>query len=328
MIHFVLGILAFILIGFAAKANPQSNDGKRLQKDCTELDLSRPLGPNRSQGDIGWCYANTTADLLTYHYQDELKGQRVSAGYVALAYNNLFFQDSSFEGGFIFLAIKAAIKEGICPVSTEESLLKQGPQVSLKKKLSGLRFLKKHFDQTGGESLHEDLQKYYLTTRSVLTQIPRSDLVELLENSKPAQFPKKFADYVCHDKKIHFSKQAGVRFDLKYFHLLNTTPLLKKLHTQLDQNNIVGIDYFSDFFESDDAPNTNSGRHVSVVTGRRWNEQERRCELKLRNSWGSSCHGYTAQSLQKPGVCVQGNIWISEDVLLKRIYGLSYILKN
>ncbi|MBL7557843.1 MAG: hypothetical protein JNM24_18585 [Bdellovibrionaceae bacterium] len=57
------------------------------ERSCTDVDVSDQLGPIRNQGNIGWCYANVAADLLTFRYQDELQGKQASAGYVAITFN-------------------------------------------------------------------------------------------------------------------------------------------------------------------------------------------------------------------------------------------------
>jgi hypothetical protein len=81
---------------------------------CSFRDVSVEIGPVRSQGDIGWCYANAAADLLSFHYRNELHGQPVSALYTALLFNDEFYDGTFFqklthvdvlEGGSTYLAV-------------------------------------------------------------------------------------------------------------------------------------------------------------------------------------------------------------------------------
>lgn len=70
--RFILGmaVLLFSNLVFAAGAD-----------SCTSVDLRQKLGPPRDQGDTGWCYAHTSADLVGFHL-----GQRVSPFDIAAAF--------------------------------------------------------------------------------------------------------------------------------------------------------------------------------------------------------------------------------------------------
>lgn len=317
-----------LLILCLALAIPQLSlaGAERLEKDCTPVNLLSALGPQREQGDIGWCYANTAADLMTYKFRSELRGQSASAAYIALSFNRFFMKPANFDGGFSSLALMIAKHDGICPSFREDLLLKSGAKISLKNKLKGLIRLKERFDQTNGASLEEDLAKDYTPYKSAMTEIPREDLIEILRGSNKKNFPILFADYFCAKDKVFPREQATVINVNKYFNLGKTEPLLRAIHQQLDRNNIVGVSYFADFFEKDDAPNTEASRHVTPIVARQWNKAKNRCELLIRNSYGERCTGYRAASLQEPGVCVKGNIWVSEKVLLKSIFGVTYLL--
>ncbi len=314
----------FLLSSILVIAEPADASSYRAtpQKECTTVGLSAPLGPNRSQGDIGWCYANTAADLITYHFQDELIGARASAVYIALAYS------TNFEnGGLSSLAIVKAQSSGFCPMSSEEDFRNRGPSVGLKEKLKNLIELKKRYDASGGKSLAEDMKLIYEPTNSILATIPKADLINIFENSTPKTIAKKLADYFCQGDRIYPKHFAFVVPKSKYLYGGSTKELMSTIHEQLGplHKNILSISYFTDFFEADGAKNTNASRHVSVVVGRRWNQN--RCEIQIRNSWGSSCAGYKAASLKAPGMCVDGNIWVPEETLANAIFGVTYIMK-
>lgn len=58
------------------------------------------------------------------------------------------------------------------------------------------------------------------------------------------------------------------------------------------------------------------GNHASLVIGQRMNGGK--CQFLVRNSWGSSCAGYSWP-------CQNGNIWIDSDRLAENIYKLSWL---
>lgn len=210
---------------------------------------------------------------------------------------------------------------------TEQKILRLGPRMKLRQKLSGLIYLKRRYDASQGESLDGDLKKYYGGTNSVLSQIPQRDLNNIFTRSTEMNVAKKLADYLCEGKRVYPDKLASARFDTKWFYLGSTRPLLRQIHNQLNRKNIVAINYYADFFDQDGAPKTLEGKHASSIVGRRWNQEKRTCELPIRNSWGNRCSGYKAASFQEPGACEKGNIWVNEDVLRKYLSGNIYLRK-
>ncbi|MGE5086854.1 MAG: hypothetical protein ACM3MG_11175 [Bacillota bacterium] len=294
---------------------------------CTPVDMREALGPNRDQGNMGWCYANTTADLLSYRFRNELKGQPVSSGYIALAFNHTYFQEPNSEGGNVWLASYMAQREGVCLQDVEEKIMHTGPRFKLKQKLSALLYLKQNFDRTYGQSLDSDLKKYYGSYDSTLLAMPRGDLRHLFVSSTEQNIAKNFADYMCRGQRFYPHNVTSTYVDSRWFYLGSTQPLLLQIHHQLDQANIIGINYYADFFDKDNAPKTPDGRHASSIVGRRWNKDKKTCELLIRNSWGTRCTGYKAASLKEPGVCDKGNIWVSEKVLGQYLTSIVWLKK-
>ncbi len=67
------------------------------------------------------------------------------------------------------------------------------------------------------------------------------------------------------------------------------------------------------------------GPHSSVVTGMRFDKGSNKCQVLIRNSWGTDCSKYHADWSQKKN-CEGGSVWIDADVLDQNLYGASYIL--
>lgn len=61
------------------------------------------------------------------------------------------------------------------------------------------------------------------------------------------------------------------------------------------------------------------GRHLSTITGRRWNPKKAACEIKVTNTWGPECRQTYASD------CENGSIYVSEDLLGQNIYELGRI---
>lgn len=107
---------AILLLLLIFLANITFADQILDEKYCDEKDLSADFGPVRDQSNIGWCYANVAADMMTYQYKKELSGARVSAGYVALAFNEVMFKKPNDDAGDVIPAILAAEYFGVCPL--------------------------------------------------------------------------------------------------------------------------------------------------------------------------------------------------------------------
>jgi hypothetical protein len=299
----------------------QRTSFKQSEAECGHIDLRPLMGPVRSQGDIGWCYANAAADLLSFKFRDDLGGRPVSSTYVALTFNYPI-RSSTAEGGAASVALNIAQLKGLCPQLIEDGIRMTGPQVSLKKRLNGLLYLKEHYDSTDGTSLEEDLANYYTVNRSILTQIPREDLRDLLDHSSSRSFIAHFAEYLCRGHKVFPRHKAIAVARTKYSLGGQTWPLIRILHRQMDKQQPAAINYFADLFDADNAKKLQSSRHTSVIVGRDWNEHTHQCEFLIRNSWGPYCHQYKAASLKDR--CEAGNVWVSEKVLSNYIYGTVY----
>jgi hypothetical protein len=314
---------------------------------CSDVDLRSEIGPIRDQGDIGWCFANASADLLTFHYRHILLGEQVSAGYLAIAYNNLWsaWRKPTESGGFVSATTYQAIRDGLCPREAETVLLSHGIEKGLSEKLNFLTELKTRYDGSGFRATYKWIHQQAEAAKALdspLLQMPVADLEELLASSTPKNFLKNFADHFCQnringlpkdfvwtDPVAWFHDSPQIEFD-ETPHLEAITPVmqnwaLKDLHHQLDRSNIVAVDYFPQFFDRPIATpvDTNGSTHASIIAGRRWNKEAKRCELLLRNSWGTGCH-YKNPELQAPGYCDGGNLWIPEKDFAKYLTGVVY----
>ncbi len=92
----------------------QKNEKNKCQP---EVDLRNSvLGPVRDQDSIGWCYAFSASELLTYKL-----GKKISAADLAMNHNDTWFKnlfkkaewgEQDFEGGWMKEAIEATSEKG------------------------------------------------------------------------------------------------------------------------------------------------------------------------------------------------------------------------
>ena len=236
------------LFSSAARA---TGDVGATEAECSTVDLRPLFGPARDQGDIGWCYANATADLLTYLFRDQLGGERASAAYTALVYNSEGGESADEEGGEVDVAFRRAGDEGICPESIERHILETGPRIGTKEKLEKFLELKRLYDSRAKSPWAEAEFKVRLETyraqRSSLFELPTRVINELFR--QPIEkFPLQFANDMCNAqrKEVRGPLAKMKTYDKERFGsaALKLTPII---HQQLDAHRPVAVYYAANF---------------------------------------------------------------------------------
>ncbi len=287
---------------------------------CQTVDLRADFGPPRSQGNVGWCYANTAADLISHHYRKELK-EPVSAVDIALNFNYFWTAENFREGGFIFLALDLAMRTGSCPASLDQVLFGKGTKHTLKDKIHFILDLKDRLDKGQDEYVRKAIEASQ-KAGSILKQERVFDIMTVMSLSTPGNVLGKLAQMICKGQRHQFSHRAKIGWSSVYTGSTRHR-LLNRLNEQLDQKNPVGIAYYAGFFDSATAPKSGADRHMSLVVGRKFDSQSNTCEYLVRNSWGTRCTGYKNSILKDK--CESGNIWVDEITLKKYIYGITFL---
>ncbi|NDG84993.1 MAG: hypothetical protein EBX52_08160 [Proteobacteria bacterium] len=362
-------LLAFLIAVLAPTAvlEPRANAGTRVttESECTRVDLRPMMGKVRSQGDKGWCYANAAADLLSFFHRGELGGQQISAAYTALTtLRHLTFWGSTGNGGFILAGIVAAEEYGFCPNVLEREVMNTGlVNRTLSERIDILQKLKDDWDRAqegdqAARSAFVDQYAEYVKTSSIVAKIPFESLKEVLNQSTHRTFIQSFAKKLCSGQLYKSIRKPSASFasrlktgeiilplvppywmgpflGVKRIPPISWNPLswnqdyIARINAELSRNNIVGIDYFSNFLNTDYLSRPDSlrtGMHSSVLVGRRWNPRNTRnskCEYLIRNSWGEGCEAYGIKN--HPGYCESGNIWVPENILDRNLIGYLYL---
>lgn len=299
-------------------------------ENCSQVDLSNEMGPIRSQGDIGWCYANAAADLLSHRYRQDLRGQQVSALYTALLFNQEFYDETLvskvtpknlFEGGSVYLAMREAITSGFCPRTEDDSFVAGGLRLTLKQKLLvGVR-LKSLYDKRDRAGFQTTLAKIR-HTNSILNKISNSRLTQLLQISTPQNFLKNVADELCVGAKFVPADKASSWFSVAPPRNNLNFRLFNAIDDQLDRRNPVGVSYYMTFFEGWDKVPNRADKHASVIVGREMRNGQ--CHYKLRNSWGSGCN-YKNPKFKQGIDCDRGHLWIPKSEYRRYLFGVTYL---
>ncbi len=325
--------LTILFSGITAVANEADDVG-----DCTYMDQRWALGPVRDQGDIGWCYANTAADLMGHEYYKELNGQQVSAIDIALNFNQSLRRDAFTEGGSGYLALNfyLATQDHVCLQTVENQFMHEGLRIPLKEKLDTINELKDLYDLqhnaataaaanaawSGFFSVWENLKKH----KSIIFSMGEQKLMQLLANSSRKDLPKNIANALCVG---HNSRPLKIKSDLKFWYAeyggkwLGEDIAMFKLNQQLDRGNIVALAYYGSILQSPTQELDPKSMHMSSIVGRQWRSDTHQCEYLIRNSWGSGCYYKDNPKLRKDA-CEKGNIWMPEALIRKSMTAISY----
>lgn len=311
---------------------------QRIDKEkCSSVDLSEVFGPLRDQRDIGWCYANVAADLITFKFKNVLNGARVSASYIAILNNEIFQKNPNDEVGDVLPALLIAEYFGVCTGSLEEEFFNTGPHKTLREKINNLVYLKDAYDKRkkNQEYLDVYLQRInqYAQSNSLINKISIEELEEILKNSSRKTFPRKLADRICKTNLIKLKMDLN-GIDYNYFMIngvfhyqlskgfakAGKDNLIKKTNYYISNNKPVSVGYNTSIFDEKGYQSyQTSGGHVSLIVGQRWNDELNQCEFLLRNSWGTNCYSY--QNPELKGKCdpKTGYLWLPSEILKRSI---------
>lgn len=312
----------FLILSFSIISN------QIFAKSCTDIDLrNNVLGHVRDQGKIAWCYAYTASDLLTYKFNQA----PFSAADTAITYNveklpklQKFFSNlyskiirseeiyHEHETGFMFIALKAAMKRGLC-------LEKDFPSEDIiRVDHEGEKWVK--FPEAVLEI--NKIRKSLLIAKKMrhhypevvwfkFPQITKDQFYHILKSQKAENVFYELSKFICVDQRKEIPNM-----NLGY-HVRNKN-IISQIDKQLENKNIVGISYFMSILEKHDGKL--NGFHSSAIVGRRINKKTNTCEYLIRNSHGPDCSSYDPRL-----ECEEGNIWMPEKSLKRSLLDLIYI---
>ncbi len=284
------------------------------QRECTAVDLRSPaLGEVRDQANAGWCFAYTTADLVTHRMN-----QKISATDLAI---NFYYQMpempktdklSQAAGGSDMGAMSYInnryCAEDVMP-SNDYVLPKQCQPTN--KKFEALDVVR--LVENSNNSLSECQMAM---VKALFKNLNSEDIQKIMSNSKLSPFMKINEMRVknCGSSRIksNLAMKSGLRsgFDS-----------LKDVDDQLNKGNIVSLNYDAWFLVRTKKGN-DVDNHYSSIVGRRTNEKTNTCQYLIRNSWGKNCSIYPAPYNSQ---CEEGNIWVDENVLGQSIIGIHFL---
>ena len=316
---------------------------------CTSIDLRnghRPFQSNRHQGETGWCFAYSAADLITHYYQKNNPGleHRFSAvGMTVDYYYNDYFS-KAFEslirrsemprnlslvhfGHMDAIFSRTLPTRGLCPeteVTGSNNILSHVQAIESIEDLR-IRFHgDKEITEDEGEDLVDEVMECAecaLALNSVFPNLDMNNLVQVLRKVEDESYMTRLTNLECAGRRITTGiptrEQVGMSRNFN-----ESSPAIDRA---LDNNSPVLLGYHytvtnkGEQLSSNDFPRGGDG-HASLIIGRRFNIKKNKCEYLIRNSYGSSCANYHP-SLS----CFNGQFWLSEETMETAFMGALWI---
>lgn len=312
---------------------------KATAQSCETRDLNPQLGEIRNQSNVGWCFANTGADLLTFAHSQQLN--KYSESQVSAIFTALNFYRSQIDGGtnhdevfnqggFTLDAINIVQSKGfICPQSLDLLLMKTGYNTPLKEKFIKFKLfydVYQEYKKTGSsdkKTVFLNMINSLNEKGTFLSAYDPGKIKFVLEAPTLEEATMRMVDVVCENKKIPmknknlFARMTKLASGDFFYSQDNSTVkannMIFILDYILDQNRPLGVTYMVEKILT--PPEVSSGAHASVISGRKLINGE--CHYQIRNSWGPDCTrlALVDNVLQKnypiyKYTCENGTVWI------------------
>jgi hypothetical protein len=310
------------------------------KQTCSDvMNLKEPLSLNRprNQDSVGWCYAYTASDLLS-----NALGKNVSAVQLSGLYNDKFISKvfTSGEGGYVVSTLEEAQKYGVCLESDLPSEDYEFSQLGInlemlfkKTRELGKNYSKRIVTTTRGKD-SQTTSKPMFTKAQVMADICLNSQVAVssLQQLFPRLTLEQISEILLKSGVNAFTEMTkscqrekdSILSSLEIKREWRSSQLYKTIDEQLSKGNILGISYNFDMLE-DSKKGGFFMNHASSIVGRRFNDKTMSCEYLLRNSWGTSCNGYSEDY-----ECSNGHVWINEESFKHKnsIFEVEYVEKK
>lgn len=315
---------------------------------CGKKDLSDQMGPIRRQGNVGWCYANVAADLISYKYRFSWsKGKQASAVWIAILNNyNLKLANGQSghhyifnQAGFISDGLKFSSVAGYaCPSELDDIFLRGGASSDVNQKFRTFEKLHELFqDRNKNETMclqYESFLNSQLNGSSILNLLSRTQIEQALaldfdqsafqiaaSSCSLLRLPVSFST----DDYITTTEKSPRFFDVDKKMIVSERPdLIKIINQNLWLNNPVGIGFYVRLIKPMNQIENSAEGHAALIVGREFKDGV--CQYKVRNSWGLGCvHSDGTAKYNTIVSCENdGHFWVKEMDLKKELDSITY----
>ncbi|WP_413943657.1 hypothetical protein [Bdellovibrio sp. HCB-162] len=329
------------------------------KESCSSIDYRSELGPNRDQGDLSWCFAYTSADLISQRVK-----QRVSATDIASTFiladpyqlenssqpevKNYLQENPDFYNRVQTHRKEAAGKYDPKNILNSAGLTDTGGQEDTTIMLANSKGMcaEKNFPSTEKNQtqflkniarIHYKKNKSYQDVNRCPLFRPQTDFTSAIVDPLSVAMADVYEtelDKRCHRKPwpvplvpvmVKFGDDlAQYEEKIKKGEITKdegAAKLFATIDSALENGRVSAIGYNAySIMPPDEGGDNRHADHSSVIAARRMIKGQ--CHYLIRNTWGSDCSTYYPKFRNR---CEQGNIWITKEELKESLYSVTYM---
>jgi len=307
---------------------------ERRKRSCTPVDLrSNPvLKETRNQDTVGWCYAFTAADLISYKLGTEVSSVDAANGFSSLWTTKVAYAFGG-KGGIVSMALYEMMKNGVCkesdmPIDAASSLFPDSLSKEMEDSL--LANCTSCLEEEGWRQIFPNVE-----TKDIMAVLKSAYRYNPPMLSAPGMYlmvPDPSMYYSFDFQKalsdlVRKSCENRIKIDPAYWvETMDSrderydSELFETLDKNLNGGNLVGISYHAGVLTKLVKDPKGEDSHASSIVGRRFDEATGQCQYLIRNSWGTGCKQYYQEKM-----CENGNIWLAEEYLAPALMQLTYL---
>jgi len=274
----------------------------------------------RDQDTVGWCYAYSASDLLSFRLKKVISAVSLYDSGQTIAKD---IATDEGKGGYIDESITKFLNnnKGLC---LEKNLPSSDFAFCTHTRyVDFLRSLLRHSERGFNQGSLDDL---FCMNQNIGLAFPGMgiDRVRSLANvyGKDQLLERLFKEQCKELAFQDFKAQPQVFNNTRY----TVDTILSKINEQLNKGDIAAVAYKYHLI----SPERN-GDHASVVVGRRFNKESNKCEFLVRNSWGKACsqkeeNGVSChKNCDGNGCRYSGHFWVAEDRFKTALTGVTFL---
>ncbi|KHD89741.1 MAG: hypothetical protein OM95_01320 [Bdellovibrio sp. ArHS] len=345
----IFWIVAFFL--FMSQAHADEN--------CSSIDYRKELGPNRDQGDLSWCFAYTSADLISQRVKTRVSATDIASTFILADPYKLedsnrpeikqYLQDNpEIYTRLQSVRLEAAGKYDPQHILKKEGLMDTGGQEDAAIILANTKGMcsEKNFPSTESNQTRffDEIMKLHKKRNQAHVKKNNCDLFQTQADFTSAvvdpfavaitNIYEEERDRKCQRKPwpvplVPIMTKYGDSLEeyetrIKKGEITKEQGAKKLFETidhALENGRVAGIGYNAyTLMAPEEGEDAKHADHSSVIAARK--KVGGKCHYLIRNTWGSDCSIYYEKFHKR---CEKGNIWVTKEELKESLYSVVYM---
>ncbi|WII71166.1 hypothetical protein QJS83_11915 [Bdellovibrio sp. 22V] len=329
------------------------------EEKCSAIDYRKELGPNRDQGDLSWCFAYTSADLISQRVKKRVSATDIASTFILAdpykledatqpAVKEYLQENPQFYTRLQKVRAEAAGKYDPQHILKKEGLTDTGGQEDAAIMLANTKGLcaEEKFPSTESNQTKflDEIVKLYKKRNAAHIKQNNCDLFQTQADFTSAVVnPVSVAITSVYDEErdrrcqrkpwpvplipvmtkfgdSHEEYETAIKKG-EITKEQGSKKLFETIDYALENGRIAAIGYNAyNIMEPEEGADTKHADHSSVIAARKM--VQGKCQYLIRNTWGSDCSIYYKKF---QGRCEKGNIWITKEELKESLYSVVYM---